>query len=68
MEMGRGLERAAEEGRRGALATPGWDIAPRRVRNSVAARETVAYLLNRANATSGGREVRGMAARMGPRH
>ena len=44
------------------------DTAPQRVRNSVAARETVAYLLGRANATAGGRELRGMAARMGVPH
>jgi transcriptional regulator with XRE-family HTH domain len=44
------------------------DTAPQRVRNSVAVRETVAYLLNRATATAGGRELRGMAARMGLPH
>lgn len=44
------------------------DTAPQRVRNSAAVRETVAYLLNRATATAGGRELRGMAARMGLPH
>jgi transcriptional regulator with XRE-family HTH domain len=44
------------------------DTAPQRVRNSVAVRETVAYLLGRATATAGGRELRGMAARMGVPH
>ena len=44
------------------------DTAPQRVRNSVTIRETVAYLLNRATATAGGRELRGMAARMGVPH
>jgi transcriptional regulator with XRE-family HTH domain len=44
------------------------DAAPQRVRNSVTVRETVAYLLNRATATAGGRELRGMAARMGVPH
>lgn len=44
------------------------EAAPQRVRNSVAVRETVAYLLNRARAESGGRELRGMAARMGVPH
>jgi len=44
------------------------DIAPQRVRNSATVRETVAYLLNRATATAGGRELRGMAARMGVPH
>jgi len=44
------------------------DAAPQRVRNSAAVRETVAYLLGRANAAAGGRELRGMAARMGVPH
>ena len=44
------------------------DTAPQRVRNSVTIRETVSYLLNRATATAGGRELRGMAARMGVPH
>lgn len=41
------------------------DVAPQRIRNSAAVQETVAYLLNRAVAAAGGRELRGMAARMG---
>jgi transcriptional regulator with XRE-family HTH domain len=44
------------------------DSAPQLVRNSAPVRETVAYLLNQANATAGGRELRGMAARMGLPH
>jgi hypothetical protein len=44
------------------------DAAPQRIRNSAAVRETVAYLLNRATAAAGGRELRGMAARMGVPH
>jgi transcriptional regulator with XRE-family HTH domain len=44
------------------------DTAPQHVRNSVEVRETVAYLLNRATAAAGGRELRGMAARMGVPH
>lgn len=44
------------------------DTAPQWIRNSPAVRETVAYLLNRATATAGGRELRGMAARMGVPH
>jgi transcriptional regulator with XRE-family HTH domain len=39
--------------------------APQLIRNSPAARETVAFLLQRARAQAGGRELRGMAARMG---
>jgi Helix-turn-helix domain len=44
------------------------ETAPQRTRNSAVARETVAYLLSRATAASGGRELRGMAARMGLPH
>lgn len=44
------------------------EAAPQRVRNSATARETVAYLLNRARADAGGRELRGLAARMGLPH
>jgi hypothetical protein len=44
------------------------ELAPQRVRNSAPIRETVAYLLGRATATAGGRELRGMAARMGVPH
>jgi hypothetical protein len=42
--------------------------APQHTRNSAVARETVTYLLNRATAAAGGRELRGMAARMGIPH
>jgi transcriptional regulator with XRE-family HTH domain len=41
------------------------EAAPQRVRNSGPVRESVAYLLGRAQATAGGPELRGMAARMG---
>jgi SLT domain-containing protein len=44
------------------------EAAPQRIRNSGPARETVAYLLNRASAAAGGPELRGMAARMGLPH
>jgi len=44
------------------------DAGPQHVRNHPASRETVAYLLNRARADAGGRELRGMAARMGVPH
>jgi hypothetical protein len=44
------------------------DTAPQWIRNNRTVRETVAYLLNRAVATAGGRELRGMAARMGVPH
>jgi hypothetical protein len=68
-EVGRGL--AQEQRTRPAAVS--WlrqaeDTAPQRVRNSAAVRETVAFLLNRARADAGGRELRGMAARMGVPH
>jgi transcriptional regulator with XRE-family HTH domain len=68
-DVGRGL---AREPRTRAEAVH-WlrraeDTAPQRVRNSPAVRDTVAYLLNRATAAAGGRELRGMAARMGLPH
>jgi transcriptional regulator with XRE-family HTH domain len=44
------------------------EAAPQRIRNSAAVRESVSYLLNRARAEAGGRELRGMAARMGIPH
>jgi transcriptional regulator with XRE-family HTH domain len=44
------------------------EAAPQRIRNSPPVREAVAYLLNRARAAAGGRELRGMAARMGVPH
>jgi transcriptional regulator with XRE-family HTH domain len=44
------------------------DAGPQLIRNSAPARETVAYLLNRARTDAGGRELRGMAARMGVAH
>jgi transcriptional regulator with XRE-family HTH domain len=44
------------------------DTAPQWIRNNRGVRETVAYLLNRSVATAGGRELRGMAARMGVPH
>jgi transcriptional regulator with XRE-family HTH domain len=68
-DVGRGLAR--EPRSRGEAVR--WlrraeNTAPQRIRNSPPAREAVAYLLNRARADSGGRELRGMAARMGVPH
>lgn len=68
-DVGRGVARGPE----GRAEAVGWlrraeEAAPQRVRNSAAARETVAFLLTRARAEAGGRELRGMAARMGVRH
>lgn len=42
--------------------------APQWIRNYAPAREAVAFLLTRAKASGGGRELRGMAARMGVPH
>jgi hypothetical protein len=44
------------------------DVGPQRIRNSPAARDAVAFLLQRARADAGGRDLRGMAARMGVPH
>jgi transcriptional regulator with XRE-family HTH domain len=41
------------------------EAGPQLIRNNPAARETVAFLLTRARADAGGRELRGMASRMG---
>jgi transcriptional regulator with XRE-family HTH domain len=69
LDVGRGLardqatrEEAAVWLRRAENAAPQW------IRNYPAAREAVAFLLTRARATSGGRELRGIAARMGVPH
>jgi transcriptional regulator with XRE-family HTH domain len=68
-DVGRGL---AREQRTQAEAVR-WlrraeDAAPQKIRNSQGVRETVAYLFARARAAAGGRELRGMAARMGIPH
>jgi transcriptional regulator with XRE-family HTH domain len=68
-EVGRGLAR--EPRMRGDAVR--WlrraeDAGPQDIRNNAAVRETVAYLLNRATAAAGGRDLRGMAARMGVPH
>jgi transcriptional regulator with XRE-family HTH domain len=68
-DIGRGLAR--EPGTRGEAVR--WlrgaeDAAPQLIRNHPAARETVAFLLARSRADAGGRELRGMAARMGVPH
>lgn len=43
-------------------------VAPQRIRNSAPTRDAVAVLLSQAHAEAGGRELRGMAARMGVPH
>ena len=68
-DVGRGLARE-QRTQRDAIR---WlrraeDTAPQWIRNSPAVRGAVAYLLDRAITTAGGRELRGMAARMGVPH
>jgi transcriptional regulator with XRE-family HTH domain len=68
-DVGRGLAR--EPRMRGEAVR--WlrraeDAGPQHIRNHPPTRETVAYLLNRARTDAGGRELRGMAARMGVAH
>jgi hypothetical protein len=68
-DVGRGLARESKT----RVEAVRWlrqaeEAAPQVIRNHTAARETVAYLLGRATAAAGGRELRGMAARMGVPH
>jgi hypothetical protein len=69
LDVGRGLAR--EPGTRGDAVI--WlrkaeSAAPQWIRNYAPAREAIAFLLTRARTTAGGRELRGMAARMGVQH
>jgi transcriptional regulator with XRE-family HTH domain len=68
-DVGRGLAR--EPRMRGEAVR--WirraeQAGPQLIRNHPPTHETVAYLLNRARADAGGRELRGMASRMGLPH
>jgi hypothetical protein len=68
-DVGRGLAR--EPGTR--VEAVRWlrraeDAGPQLIRNHPPTREAVAFLLNRSRADAGGRELRGMAARMGVPH
>jgi transcriptional regulator with XRE-family HTH domain len=68
-DVGRGLAsdpRTAEQAAH--YLRMGEEAAPQRFRNYAPAREAVAFLLTRARATPGGRELRGMASRMGVPH
>lgn len=69
VDVGRGVARDPKA----ASEAVGWlrraeQTAPQRVRNYAPAREAVGYLMTRANAAAGGRELRGMASRMGVAH
>ena len=69
LDVGRGLARdprTQEEAARWLRRAE--QAAPQQFRNYGPAREAVGYLLTRARTTAGGRELRGMAARMGVPH
>ncbi|MBT2207879.1 helix-turn-helix transcriptional regulator [Actinomadura sp. NEAU-AAG7] len=68
-DVGRGLAR--DRNRRGEALR--WlrraeAVAPQRIRNNAAVRETVGVMLQQAREAAVGRELRGMAARMGVPH
>lgn len=68
-DVGRGLAREPKtKGQAVRWLRRAEQVAPQRIRNSTAVRESVSYLLNSARAEAGGRELRGMAARMGIPH
>jgi transcriptional regulator with XRE-family HTH domain len=65
-DVGRGLAREAkmrDEAIRWLRRAE--DAAPQRIRNSAAVRDTVTVMLNQSVRAAGGRELRGMASRMG---
>lgn len=69
VDVGRGVARDPKA----ASEAVGWlrraeETAPQLVRNYAPAREAVGYLMARAKASAGGRELRGMASRMGVAH
>ena len=68
LDVGRGRRATRRRGKRPRCGATGRNAAPQWFRNYPAAREAVAFLLTRARATAGGRELRGMAARMGVPH
>ncbi|MFF5260696.1 helix-turn-helix domain-containing protein [Actinomadura viridis] len=68
-DVGRGLARdkkSAREAQRWLLRAEA--VAPHKIRNSSQVKESVASMLARATASAGGRELRGLAARMGVPH
>jgi transcriptional regulator with XRE-family HTH domain len=65
-DVGRGLARDAQTRDEAVrYLRRAEDLAPQFIRNSRPVHETVSYLLNRSRANAGGRELRGIAARMG---
>ena len=66
MDAGRGFARDAKTRNEAVRCLRrAEDAAPQRVRNSGSVRDTVAYLMHQALQEAGGRELRGMASRMG---
>jgi hypothetical protein len=69
LDIGRGLARDPRtQDEAAAWLHRAEQAAPQQIRNYAPAREAVAFLLTRARTTAGGRELRGMAARMGVPH
>ena len=68
-DVGRGLARDPKTRDQAiAVLRRAESTAPQRIRNSGPVREAVAVMLQQAVSTAGGRELRGMAARMGVLH
>lgn len=68
-DVGRGLARDARtRGEAVEWLQRAEKVAPQRIRNSATVRESVAVMLEQARVASQGRELRGMAARMGVPH
>ncbi|MGH3389105.1 MAG: helix-turn-helix domain-containing protein [Actinomadura sp.] len=68
-DVGRGLARDPKTRREAVRWLRGAEeTAPQRIRNSAPVREAVAVMLEQGKAAAGGRELRGMAARMGVVH
>lgn len=68
-DVGRGLARdRASRGQAIRLLCRAENAAPQRIRNNVPVREAIAVMLQQTTSSAGGRELRGMAARMGVPH
>jgi hypothetical protein len=68
-DVGRGLARDRQSRDQAVqLLRRAESIAPQRIRNSRPVQDTVAVMLQQATSTAAGRELRGMAARMGLPH
>lgn len=68
-DVGRGLARDPKtRGQAVTLLRRAESLTPQYIRNSNPVRETIAVMLQQATSAAGGRELRGMAARMGVAH